>query len=101
MTFNSANKFALGIADTYASGVLCDALGAGTPIIAVPMVNDRLWGHPRWRRTLEVLVEAGVVLLDPSTGRSGTPHPVASGAGADVVEAFDPGWLYEYLPDPR
>jgi hypothetical protein len=50
LTFNSANRVAAGIMDTSASGVLCDALGAGILVVAVPMVNDRLWDIPRGPR---------------------------------------------------
>ena len=42
-TFNTANKAAAGVMDMSAAGVLCDALGAGVPVVAVPMVNNRLW----------------------------------------------------------
>lgn len=97
LTFNTANKVAAGIMDTSAAGVLCDALGVGIPVVAVPMVNDRLWGHPVWASTLRTLTEAGVLLVDPRSGRAGGPAPVPSGTGPDVVAAFDPLWVVEAL----
>jgi hypothetical protein len=90
LTFNTANKAAAGIMDSPAAGVLCDAIGAAVPIVAVPMVNNRLWGHPIWPTTLRVLTGAGVRLVDPRTG--GEPGPVPSGRGPEVVVAFDPHW---------
>jgi hypothetical protein len=93
LTFNTANKVAAGIMDTSAVGALCDALGAGVPVVAVPMVNNRLWGHPVWASTLRTLAEAGVRLVDPQTGEVGEPGPVRSGTGPEVVAAFDPAWV--------
>ncbi len=95
ITFNTVGKIAAGIADTYAHGVLCEALGEGLPIIAVPMVNNRLWGHPAWARHLGDLARAGVRMVDVQTGE---PHlkPV-SGTGPDVVERFDPDWIVAAL----
>ena len=83
----------MGIMDTSAAGALCDALGAGVPIVAVPMVNNRLWGHPVWASTLQTLVDAGVRFVDAQSGHVGDPAPVASGTGPEVVAAFDPEWV--------
>ena len=93
LTFNTANKIAAGVMDTPATGTLCDALGAGVPIVAVPMANTRLWGHPVWATTLTTLLDWGVVLLDPTDGQLGDPRPVASGTGDAVAAAFDPRWI--------
>ena len=95
LTFNTANKVAAGVMDTPACGVLCDALGARVPIIAMPMVNDRLWGHPTWAATLRVLADAGARLLDPWTGAVGRPQAIPSGTGPDAVAAFDAKWISE------
>ena len=91
-TFNTVAKLATGIADSLAHSVLCEALGDGTPIVAVPMVNTRLWGHPAWAGHTRLLGDAGVVFLDPHTGEPGLV-PVASGTGEAVTEKFDPAWL--------
>lgn len=101
LTFNTANKMVAGVMDTPASGILCDALGSGMPVIAVPMVNDRLWAHPAWPHTLRTLEGAGVTLIDPRTGRIGAVRPVESGSGAAVVAAFRPAWVVEALDDPQ
>lgn len=99
-TFNTVNKAACGIADTYAMASLCEALGAGLPTVIVPMINDRLWQHPACGRSLAFLQSAGAVLIDVQTGRPGAA-PVASGTGDQVVAAFDPAWLSRALPVPR
>jgi hypothetical protein len=93
LTFNTANKVAAGIMDTGAAGALCDALGAGVPIVVVPMVNNRLWGHPVWASTLRTLGAAGVRFVDPRSGLVDDPAPVQSGTGPEVVAAFDPAWV--------
>jgi len=91
-TFNTVNKLAAGIADIHAMGVLCEALGAGTPIVAVPMINDILWGHPALSRSLRDLADAGVTFVDVRTGRTDRLAAVRSGTGDQVVKAFDPRW---------
>jgi phosphopantothenoylcysteine synthetase/decarboxylase len=93
LSFNTANKVAAGIMDTSAAGALCDALGAGVPVVAVPMVNNRLWGHPVWQQTIRTLSGAGVRFVDPQSGRIGDPVAVQSGTGREVVAAFDPAWV--------
>ena len=100
LTFNSANKWLLGVADTRPMSLLCEALGAGIPIVAVPFLNDSLWAHPAVTRTLDGLMHAGVRLLDPGTGKLG-PDPVQSGTGDDVAVRFDPAWLVKALPALR
>src|SRR5215217_3835678 len=96
LTFNSMNKLASGASDTYALGVLNEALAVGTPIVAVPVVSDRLWPHPAVGPNLERLSTAGVRFLDPSTGQLGA-RPVQSGTGADVAKAFDPAWVLDCI----
>jgi phosphopantothenoylcysteine synthetase/decarboxylase len=65
-TFNTTNKWAAGISDTLALGLLNEALCAGKPIIAVPNPNVTLARHPAFRRSVAFLRENGVrVLFDP------------------------------------
>jgi phosphopantothenoylcysteine synthetase/decarboxylase len=96
-TFNTVNKAAAGAADTYALAQLCEALGSRLPTVVVPMVNDKLWGHPAWQNSLAMLRSAGAVLVDVQTGELGT-SPVASGSGDTVVRNFDCGWISAALP---
>ncbi|MFI5758262.1 flavoprotein [Streptomyces sp. NPDC051569] len=67
-TFNTLNKWAAGIADTLALGILCEAYGLGVPTVALPYVNAVLAAHPAYATSLERLSGMGVLI----GGR--TPH---------------------------
>lgn len=101
-TFNTLNKWAAGINDSDALGVLNDALGLDTPVLVVPMAADRLAAHPAWTRTGEILTAAGVAWLDPGSGAL-VDCPVAhpSGAGDPIATNFQPEWLLPWLTDSR
>lgn len=62
LTFNTINKWAAGINDNVALGVLNEALGARIPIVASPFVKTSLAAHPAFSRSLEILTSAGVRL---------------------------------------
>jgi phosphopantothenoylcysteine decarboxylase len=65
-TFNTINKWALGIADTLAVSILCEALGGNTPIIAVPYLKADLARHPAFNKCIGMLRESGIrVLYEP------------------------------------
>ena len=97
LTFNTAGKWALGISDSSVMGALHEALGDGTPVVAVPMVNETLWQHPAWAGTLDRLRGAGVTLMDPATGKA-APLPVPHGSADAITAAFDPEWVTALLP---
>lgn len=63
VTFNTMNKWALGIGDTLASSILCEYLGRKTPIIAVPWPNADLANHPAYVRNVQVLLDCGVHII--------------------------------------
>lgn len=66
-TFNTINKWAGGIADTFAVGLLCELMGFGVPIVAVPLLKNALARHAAFAANVEVLRSMGVrVLFDPS-----------------------------------
>ncbi|MGP4103291.1 flavoprotein [Nonomuraea sp. KM90] len=76
-TFNTINKFAQGIADTYALGILSEAPGLGIPVVVLPFVNSALASRAPFLRSVASLRAEGVrVLLGP--GRF-EPHPPNSG----------------------
>lgn len=77
LTFNSLNKWAAGISDTLAMGLLNEAIGLGVPIVAVPWVNAQLARHPAARDSLERLRGAGVEFT------SGFGHPSSRIPGPD------------------
>lgn len=69
-TFNTINKWASGISDTLALGLLNEYTGRKKPVLAVPVVttNSGLDSHPAFARSIALLREYGVtVLYDPQT----------------------------------
>jgi phosphopantothenoylcysteine synthetase/decarboxylase len=72
-TFNTVNQWAAGINDSAALGVLNEALGARTPIVAAPHVMANLAAHPAFARNLEFLRSAGVRLTDTAAISPATP----------------------------
>jgi phosphopantothenoylcysteine synthetase/decarboxylase len=101
LTMNSGSKAASGIMDTYATGVLCDALAMRLPMTIVVMVSSRLWTHPAWSGHLASFAERGARFVSPLTGRADeAPEPVQSGSGPDVVSTFDPIALAGIVGEP-
>ena len=67
-TFNTLNKWALGISDTLALGLLCELTGLKVPILAIPLVRQGggLDTHPAFARSLRLLKKYGVhVFYEP------------------------------------
>jgi phosphopantothenoylcysteine synthetase/decarboxylase len=60
-TFNTINKWAAGINDTLALGLLNEALGRSVPIAVLPWLNDALRAHPVYEANVSRLVAAGVL----------------------------------------
>ena len=98
LTFNTLNKWALGLADTYALGVLCEAIALKRKTIAVPFIGERFWGHPALQRSLSELSSA-VSIVDPRGDEFEELGPVPSGAGESVAAAFDAKRLVVALSD--
>ncbi|WP_418155358.1 flavoprotein [Actinoalloteichus caeruleus] len=67
LTFNSINKWATGISDSFALGVLNEMLGVEVPVLAVPCVKASLREHPAYGGSVARLVGAGVVMVDPDS----------------------------------
>lgn len=99
-TFNTINKLAAGIADTYALSVLCESLGEQRDMVVVPFIKRALAGHPAWGSSLEILRRAGVQLIDPHTGSPGA-GTIESGTGDVVAESFQWHWVLDALPVER
>ncbi len=69
-TFNTINKWALGISDNLALGLLCEHTGLKTPLLAFPVVRKGggLETHPAFYRSIAMLKSYGVhVLYEPDT----------------------------------
>ena len=80
-TVNTTTKFAAGISDTLALGLLVEGLGRGLPIVAVPFTNAAMAAHPAFGEAIDKLRSWGVTVL----------------YGDDVVELHDPGTGEQYL----
>lgn len=76
-SFNTVNKWAAGISDNLALGILCEAPAMGVPVTALPYLNSAQAAHPAYRRSLEALREMGVLI------GSYEPHQPKAGGGAD------------------
>jgi phosphopantothenoylcysteine synthetase/decarboxylase len=72
-TFNTINKWAAGISDTFALGVLNEALGLGLPIIVAPYAKAPLAAHPAFARNLDLLRDSGATLTPTEAIRPDTP----------------------------
>jgi len=73
-TFNTINKWALGIADTLALGLLTEGIGMGIPIVAAPALNSAQEQHHAFRRSVDALRAMGVtVLYGPGVYEPGPP----------------------------
>jgi hypothetical protein len=76
-TFNTVNKWAAGISDTLALGILCEAYGMEIPTAVVPYLNAAQAAHPAYQQSLERLRGMGVLI------GSYEPHRPEAGGGAD------------------
>jgi hypothetical protein len=76
-TYNTINKWANGISDNYAPGILAEAIGLRTPVVVLPFVNSALAAHPAFQRSLTLLREAGIVVIH-GLGLL-EPHPPGTG----------------------
>lgn len=83
-TFNTINKLANGIADTYALDITSEAIGLGIPVAILPFVNSAYANRTPFQRSVEFLREEGVpVLIGP-----GAFEPHEPGAGGATPSTF-------------
>ncbi|MGE5286175.1 MAG: flavoprotein [Micromonosporaceae bacterium] len=62
-TFNTINKWAAGISDTLALGLLTEAMGKRLPIVALPFTNAEHAAHPVFGENIARLQSWGVTVL--------------------------------------
>jgi phosphopantothenoylcysteine decarboxylase len=67
-TFNTVNKWAAGISDTLALGVLNEAIGLGLPVTVVPYTSPSLAAHPAFARSIDFLRGCGVTVESTVSG---------------------------------
>ncbi|GAA1986374.1 flavoprotein [Amycolatopsis minnesotensis] len=72
-TYNTVNKFAAGIADTYVTTQLAELHGLGVPVVVLPFVNGGLAISRPFSRSVAELRESGVRVL----WEAGSAEPVA------------------------
>lgn len=83
-TVNTVNKWACGIADTLALGMLIESHGLGVPIVVMPYTNTAMAAHPAFRQSLRRLRAWGVRVLFGEDVLS-MPEP---GTGAGRAASF-------------
>ncbi len=71
-SFNTLNKWALGVSDTLALGLITEGIGLGIPLVALPFLNAAQAAHPAFGRNVEVLRASGVTVLLGAEGYE--PH---------------------------
>jgi Flavoprotein len=83
-TYNTINKWANGISDNFALGILAEAIGLHIPVVVLPFVNSALAAHPAFQRSVTFLRDAGIDVIH-GPGRL-EPHP--PGTGGSRFETF-------------
>lgn len=83
-SFNTINKWAAGISDNYALGILAEAPGLRIPVVVLPFVNAALAARPAYQRSVAALKAESVRVLDGDPGVR--PHP--PGTGGPLARAF-------------
>lgn len=83
-TVNTINKWACGICDTLALGILVEAIGKKLPVVALPFTNYDHAAHPAFVENIAKLRSWGVyVLFGPEV------YPLhAPGTGSQHLDAF-------------
>lgn len=76
-TYNTINKWAAGIADTYVLTQLAELTGLGVRIAVLPFVNTALAANRVFLRSVDELRQSGVTVLFGEGGF--VPHPPRQG----------------------
>jgi phosphopantothenoylcysteine synthetase/decarboxylase len=83
-TYNTINKWAQGISDTYALGILAETTALGVPIVVLPFINSALAARAPFRRSVHELRGEGVhILLGPGGVEPHEPH-----TGGDLFAGY-------------
>lgn len=92
-TVNTINKWAAGIADTLALGLLVEAYGMDLPIVAMPYTNDRMARFPAFQESIQKLSGWGVRMIYGEQVKLFPPK-----AGTENRESFPWHLALEALP---
>jgi phosphopantothenoylcysteine synthetase/decarboxylase len=83
-TYNTINKWATGISDTYACGVLAEQTSLGIPLVVLPFVNALLADRAPFQRNVQSLRDEGVrILLGPGGIEPHQPH-----TGGSLIDSY-------------
>ena len=83
-SYNTINKWAQGISDTYALGILAEATGLAVPIVVLPFINSALAARAPFRRSVKELRREGIrILLGPSGVEPHQPH-----TGGNFIDSY-------------
>jgi len=93
-TVNTINKWAAGIADTLALGLVVEAVGLDLPIIVMPYTNSAMAAHPIFPRNIDRLRSWGITVLYGEEVLK--PHP--PGTGESSAEPFPWHLAVQALP---
>jgi len=83
-TYNTINKWAAGVSDTFALGLLAELTPSGIPIAALPFVNASLAANRVFARSVAELRESSITVL--LGDGAFVPHP--AGQGGSRIDAF-------------
>lgn len=76
-TFNTLNKMAGGVADTYPLTIAATAIGAGRYVVVAPAMNEALWYHPIIEESRKKLERWGCKIIWPEiTSEKVTMAPI-------------------------
>jgi hypothetical protein len=83
-TYNTINKWAQGISDTYALGILAETTGLAIPTVVLPFVNTALASRPPFQRSIQALRTEGIQILLGPGGIE--PHPPRT--GGELIDSY-------------
>jgi phosphopantothenoylcysteine synthetase/decarboxylase len=89
LTFNTINKWAAGISDTLALGLLNELLVGGPPIVAAPCAKRALSAHPSYGQSLNMLTSADVTVVDQDSVVERGPDGLARFRWSRVLRTLD------------
>ena len=83
-SYNTINKWAQGISDTYPLGILAEATGLAVPIVVLPFINSALAARAPFRRSVKELRREGIrILLGPRGVEPHQPH-----TGGNLIDSY-------------
>jgi phosphopantothenoylcysteine decarboxylase len=90
LTFNTLNKWAAGISDTVALGILNELLGVDIPTVAAPCIKNALRRHPAYGESIRRLAGCGVTVMDPEAITTRDNDGLATFEWARILQEIGP-----------